>query len=164
MCFSRRYVLDHKEAQKYLRGEVADGKGNTLFHYCARAESKKNGTNLLKLLPIAYFDDLDQKVNENGDTLLHTAMKNNRLSIFHEIIDRFDQYSKHHCLWVNKILIVKNKSENTFLAIAMKSGEISDEDIQAMMVKITGIKMDHVCKTLDRDKNTLLHLATKHSR
>ena len=159
-----KYVFDHKEAQKYLRGDVADQKGNTLFHYCAKAECEKHGTNLLKLLPIAYFDNLDEKVNQNGDTVLHAAMKSNRTSIFNEIIDRFDQYSKYHCLWVDKILVVKNKAENTFLSIAMKSENISDQDIEKMMVKIKGIKMDQVCKTYDRDKNTLLHLATMHSR
>ena len=159
-----KYVFDQKEMLPYLKGDVHDKEGNTIFHYCARAGSEKDGNKLLKLLPIAYFDNLHEKVNQNCDTLLHVAMKNKRVDIFHEIMDRFDQYSAYVCLWVNKILVVKNKAENTFLSIAMKSKEIPDGEIKRMIIKIKGRKMDDVCKTFDRDKNTLLHLATKECR
>ena len=159
-----KYVFDQKEMLPYLKGDVLDKEGNTIFHNCARVDSEKDGNKLLKLLPIAYFDNLHEKVNQNCDTLLHAAMKNKRVDIFHEIMDRFDQYSAYVCLWVDKILVAKNKAENTFLSIAMKSKEIPDDEVKRMIMKIKGRKIDDVCKTFDRDKNTLLHLATKECR
>ena len=159
-----KYVLDQKEMLPYLKGDVHDKEGNTIFHYCAGVDSGRDGKNLLKLLPIAYFNNLHEKVNQNGDTMLHVAMKNKRVDIFHEIMDRFDQYSAYVCLWVDKILVAKNKAENTFLSITIKSKEIPDGKIKQMIMKIKGRKMDDVCKTFDRDENTLLHIAAEECR
>ena len=111
-----KYVLRHREAQKYLKG-VKNFKGNTLFHYCASTEGAKNAKNILWLLPQVYYTDLEKTVDRNGDTLLHIAIKNKRTDIFHQLTDRFNNYHGHPFEWWNNTLLARNKAQNTFFRL-----------------------------------------------
>ena len=157
-----KYVLRHREAQKYLKG-VKNFKGNTLFHYCASTEGAKDGKNILWLLPQVYYTDLEKRVDRNGDTLLHIAIKNKRTDIFHQLTDRFNNYHGHPFEWWNNTLLARNKAQNTFLSIAVKS-DMNDEELVKMMEKLKYHQMHTLCQSVDRERNTLLHLATKYGR
>ena len=159
-----KYVLQHTATKKYLRGEVADLEGNTLFHYCAKSQNQEDAVKLLKLLPIDYYSGLNAKVNKNGDTMLHVALKKKKLDIYHEMIDRFNPYSGYICPWFNHILSAKNKAENTILTIAIKSSCISDQDIEMMMAKLRRKQIHSLCQITDRENNTVLHLVTMNRR
>ena len=106
---------------------------------------------------------LDQRKNMNGDTVLHLAMKNKKISIFNTIIERFNRFGGAVYLWLNKILQAKNKAENTFISLAIKTG-IPDEEIIQMMNKLSYRQKRILCDIVDGDDNTILHLASQYNR
>ena len=95
--------------------------------------------------------------------MLHVAIKNKRTDIFHQLTDRFNNYHGHPFEWWNNTILAKNKAQNTFLSIAVKSDMI-DEEIIKMMEKLKYHQMHTLCQSVDRERNTLLHLATKYGR
>ncbi len=160
-----RYVLTAPNLEDYLKGNLADPDGNTLFHYCASKQSGKDGIKILQLLPQDYFADLHEKINRNQDTILHVAMKNERSDVFDELMNRFNtsRYLTYLYPWLKKIMQVKNTDDNTFISIAIKS-KMEDAVIIDMLNKLHGNQIRPLCEESDREENTILHLSAKFAR
>ena len=77
-----KYVFDHRKLDQILDRDFTDEKGNSLFHYCASAESGEEATKLLKILPCESFTDLHEYRNRNLNNILHEAMRTGKCGVF----------------------------------------------------------------------------------
>ena len=160
-----KYVFDHRKLDQILDRDFTDEKGNSLFHYCASAESGEQATKLLKILPCESFTDLHEYRNRNLNNILHVAMRTGKCGVFHALMDRFNKrnYSCYLHPWLKKILTELNADKETVFSTAIKS-KMSDATIIGMIRRLYDSQIRELCKVKDRRGNTILHLATKFGR